>query len=259
MTRTCDICGEPIEEERRSQAKLCRLCASGKRPRTCQRCGKTFRGVTAKWCKQCRREMARKRALGKGKKRPETPLKGVEQVLSLGDFDLLGITTHEDVKELRERLSLSQAQFAQMLGRWRDQPYSRSYVSKLERGLLPITDEVRRALGALQHSTEHLQVMPVRVYAVEELPAGTVILGQPKICPTCKGIFIYPWANQVYCSKECKRVARNRRRRKRRQQNGVSPSSGAESTAVMRICGTNRIACRAGATGRPPVLKTRRT
>lgn len=78
----------------------------------------------------------------------------------------------------------------------------------------------------LRHGLSHLKVLPPRVYAVHSLPPGTVILGEPKVCPVCHRVYIFPYAFQKYCSDECRRIARNERRRRRRREKRNSGTGG---------------------------------
>ena len=111
---------------------------------------------------------------------------------------------------------MSQAAFGRALshGRYGNR-YSQPYISQLEAGTAPITDELERAISQLDVGTTHLTILPRGVYATSTLPPGTVILGQPVICQPCGGVFIMPYANQRYCSRECRNEARRQRRRER--------------------------------------------
>lgn len=220
--RKCLICGETVVG-RRGNAILCNPCAAGKTPRTCA-CGKKFRSRQSRQCPDCRRE--KKRELGKRQQGAKRELGASEngtkmaRDLPLGPGELLlrnptgdesGSAPHEAILALRLALQMSQAELGQALGAGRKFRYSRSYISKLESGEVTITDAIRRAIARLEGSTAHLRILPVGVYSTSELPAGTVILGRPKVCPVCSGVFVYPWATQIYCSTECRREARRRR------------------------------------------------
>jgi len=121
--------------------------------------------------------------------------------------------THEGILALRLRLSMSQSEFGRALGALRGVPYGRSYMAKLEGGDVPITAAIERAVQALDAPTQHLHVLPAKVYAVEDLPPGTIVLGRPVVCPSCRRVYVMPWPTQVYCSAECKRAARRERRK----------------------------------------------
>ena len=214
--RICLICGEPVEGWKRRDAVLCRACASGKRLRKCQQCGRTFRGRDAKTCPECRRENARNRAkqqaLARRKPGPVEGPTALELLLrNAGEVDP-GVVTPDSILALRERLSVSQAEFGEMLGRLRGSRYTGSYVSHLERGQLQVTRAVAQAIRFLDGQTVHLKVLEVGVYALEQLPPGTVILGRPRTCGGCRGWFIFPAWSQRYCSHECKLAARRARR-----------------------------------------------
>ena len=99
-----------------------------------------------------------------------------------------------------------------------------------EPGYVPKRREVWQRFQELRGQMGHLHILPVGVYAVEDIPPGTVILGRPKRCPICGGIFIFPYAQQKYDSEECRREARRRRRRarrtaQRREHNGETETS----------------------------------
>jgi RNA polymerase subunit RPABC4/transcription elongation factor Spt4 len=206
---------------------LCRLCASGLRHKRCEQCGSVFRTREGRLCPSCRtakvREAAKKReAQKRGWKRGEE--RGKEAAFSAAEADDIllkngliadsGIIPPEAILKLRLRLCMSQSEFGKALGAYRGWPYSACYISKLENGIVGVTPRLRRALGVLLGKTQHLHILPPAVYAVEQLPAGTVILGRPVMCPVCHGIFVMPWATQKYCSDVCRREARRQRRRR---------------------------------------------
>ncbi len=227
--RVCLICGDPIEDWRSRNARLCHDCAAGRRKRTCQACGKTFRSRQTRLCEACRRERQRQAAKARWAKiRAEkgavaqpglasNPLAHhVETGVNSGQMMGAASITHADILALRLRLSMSQSEFGQALGMLRGRRYGRSYVSKVERGRAGLTPALRRAVQALNDPTQHLRVLPARVYAVQSLPPGTVVLGKPKVCPVCKGVYVMPWPTQVRCSDRCKRIARQQQQRARR-------------------------------------------
>lgn len=221
--RVCRICGEEIEPERPSNATLCRRCARGNRPRTCDRCSATFRGTaTAQYCPKCRAEIAResrkKAILDQDKTARQPPQVPVKKVSSFLGTDTPGIPTPATIQSLRESLQMSQAEFGVALGRPNGRPYSRQYISALERQTLPVTERVRYCFSALRNNVDHLTIMPARVYTPQELPPGTIVLGKPKTCPICMNVYIYPWATQKYCSLTCKREARRRQAQERRRR-----------------------------------------
>lgn len=214
--RPCIICGEPVEGWKRRGATLCQACADGKRPRDCLKCGQSFRGRSAQYCLKCRKDQRRERALnGTERNQKQAHLSGplpVEEVLNNPIIDGPGILSPKTVFSLRLRLVASQAQLGEMLGMARGRPYTRSYISRLERGDFPVSGSVAEAIRSLDQNTRHLRVLDVRVYTLEELPQGTVILGRPRVCAGCHGWFIFPTWNQKYCSHECRLAARRARR-----------------------------------------------
>ena len=117
---------------------------------------------------------------------------------------------------------MSQGELARALthGRYGNR-YSASYISKLESGAAPITDEVLRAIADLDTDTRHLTVLPPGVYATSALPPGTVILGRVVICGGCGHPFVMPYATQRYCSRDCRNTAR---RMRRKEQHGDRPA-----------------------------------
>lgn len=123
------------------------------------------------------------------------------------------MTGQDAIFALRQRLSMSQAEFGRALshgryGGW----YSPSYISKIEAGKVPVTDEMMAALARLDTGTSHLHILPRAIYSTSDLPSGTVILGQVTICGGCGMPFVFPWGNQRYCSNSCRNEARRRRR-----------------------------------------------
>lgn len=112
---------------------------------------------------------------------------------------------------------MSQGEFARALSHGsRGNHYSQAYISQVESGHYPITDELLQSLQRLAADTSHLRILPRGVYATVDLPPGTVILGRPVVCPSCGGVFIMPWASQRYCSRECRNEARRQRRAAKR-------------------------------------------
>jgi hypothetical protein len=226
--RLCLICGDPIEDWRSRNACLCHDCAAGRKKRTCELCGKTFRSRRTRLCRECRIEKQRQGAkdrwariraekgtLGEAKL-PQTPLTHhVETGVNSGQMVGAAIITHEHLLALRLRLSMSQSEFGRALGATRGYPYARSYISKLESGKVPIASALQYAFQALNDPTKHLRVLPAKVYAVQSLPPGTVVLGKPIVCPVCKGIYVMPWPTQLYCGERCKRLARREQQRRR--------------------------------------------
>lgn len=221
---SCIICNEQITN-RPANARLCLACSRGHRPRTCERCGKPFRSVRTRICPACRRAIisakAKAREAAKRQLRATQDVQGqaqtppsstVEDVLSPAAAAIAATLTHSGILAIRERLSMSQAEFGKAIGAGRNWPYSRAYISKLEAGDLPITDAIRTAVARLGSGTSHLKILPRACYATTDLPSGTVILGQPIVDPICGGVFIMPYANQKYCSKACRDEARRRRR-----------------------------------------------
>jgi len=133
------------------------------------------------------------------------------------------------IREIRKALEQSQRQFGQTL--WRavhghsrnGQPplFSRNYVSMLERGSAPITPEIARGVQAIAARLDGADDVRARareangLLAVNDLPWGTVILGQARPCalPGCPVVFVPTHPRQKYHSRECGRAARQRNKR----------------------------------------------
>jgi transcriptional regulator with XRE-family HTH domain len=129
------------------------------------------------------------------------------------------------VKEVRQALGLSQKAFGEVL--WQTihgsrydgagRPYTRGYVSKIEAGTVPITAPIARAVSALAARMDGAddvlaQAREASVLAVNQLPPGTVVLGQARRCavPGCPVTFVPLHPRQKYHSRMCAALARRR-------------------------------------------------
>ena len=136
--------------------------------------------------------------------------------------------TPEMIRMVREALGQSQSQFGETLWtaihgprRNGQLPYSRGYISKLERGKKEITPQIARgvlAIVARLDGADEVQAWAREaegLLAVHELPPGTVVLGQARRCalPGCPVVFVPTHPRQKYHSRECARSARQLRKR----------------------------------------------
>ena len=134
------------------------------------------------------------------------------------------------IREIREALEQSQREFGETL--WQaihgprrngELPYTRSYVSKLERGQKPITIVITRGILAIATRMDGIDEIQARarevdgLLAINELPDGTVILGRARRCanPGCPVVFVPTHPRQKYHSPACRAQARARRKSRR--------------------------------------------
>ena len=134
------------------------------------------------------------------------------------------------IREIREALEQSQREFGETL--WQaihgprrngELPYTRSYVSKLERGRKPITIVITRGILAIATRMDGIDEIQARarevdgLLAINDLPDGTVILGRARRCanPGCPVVFVPTHPRQKYHSPACRAQARARRKSRR--------------------------------------------
>ena len=134
------------------------------------------------------------------------------------------------IREIREALEQSQREFGETL--WQavhgprrngELPYTRSYVSKLERGQKPITIVIARGIIAIATRLDGADEIQARarevdgLLAINDLPDGTVILGRARRCanPGCPVVFVPTHPRQKYHSPACRAQARARRNSRR--------------------------------------------
>jgi len=107
----------------------------------------------------------------------------------------------------------------------RNRPWTGKYLHSLIRGYdgFSVNHELSRALtilGSCLDGTDEVQARARVVnglLAVNDLPAGTVILGRARRCanPGCPVIFVPTHPRQKYHSRACAEMARKLRRKKR--------------------------------------------
>ena len=135
--------------------------------------------------------------------------------------------TSLSVRETRRALCLSQSEFGKAL--WRITrgdsgrvlcPYTRSYISKLENGRARITPEIAWGVRALASRADGVDAIEAaarerNVLAINDLPAGTVVLGAARHCanPGCPVVFVPVHPMQRYHCRKCAAQARATRAR----------------------------------------------
>jgi len=143
--------------------------------------------------------------------------------------------TSEMIRQIRDMLGQSQRQFGETL--WNavhgsndnGSGYTRNYVSMLERGKTPITSRIAqgvRAMAARLDGADEVQARARQacdLLAVNDLPAGTVILGHAQRCanPGCPVVFVPTHPRQKYHSRACAEMARKESRRRLSRKRGT--------------------------------------
>ena len=144
--------------------------------------------------------------------------------LSETPITMVGWPAPQTIKELRQYLELSQTEFGRLLWdavhgiqRRGEPPFTRSYVSMLERGKSTITSDIRRGLEVIVARLDgaddvHARARQINVLAINDLPPGTVILGTAHRCanPGCPVVFVPTHPRQKYHCRMCASLARNR-------------------------------------------------
>lgn len=111
-------------------------------------------------------------------------------------------------------------EFCWKLNRVFNTHFSYRYIYSLLKGYkgFRVTEQIDQAALALLANPPPSPAVKIiaNVMSFTDLPPGTIIIANAVACsgPKCKVIFIPPYANQKYCSKECKQKARNIRRRR---------------------------------------------
>ena len=135
---------------------------------------------------------------------------------------MVSMVTSQMVRETRRVLRLSQSEFGKAL--WQithgeanngSRPYTRGYISKLEHGRVPITSGIAWGVLALTLRLDGVDAIQARaretnVLAVNDLPAGTVVLGPARRCanPGCPVMFVPVHPRQRYHCRACANQAR---------------------------------------------------
>ena len=106
----------------------------------------------------------------------------------------------------------------------RTRPWTGKFLHSLIKGYTGFTtnSQLAEALNVLSarlngHDEVRAQVKEMTVSAVNNLPAGTIILGQARRCaaPGCQVSFVPTHPRQKYHSKECAKAAQRLRRQRR--------------------------------------------
>lgn len=103
----------------------------------------------------------------------------------------------------------------------REKPWSGIYLNNLLKGYdgFRITPELERAINALagrldsQPPLQALITKEVKVYSINGLEEGSIVLAHSRRCLNCLVLFVPVVHNQTYCCKECKKMARKERER----------------------------------------------
>lgn len=105
------------------------------------------------------------------------------------------------VKKFREQLGLSHGRFGKLFRDAEDLPngYTRQYISRIERGIFPITQRFERNPSRVQgerrthtiHSTNELRAVELEIISKGNLPKRVHIVSKPiqcdrSRCPVCK-------------------------------------------------------------------------
>jgi transcriptional regulator with XRE-family HTH domain len=118
---------------------------------------------------------------------------------------------------LRKHLNMTMAEFGVELatsGR-RSEPYTRGHINNVEKGNLPVTEEMYRAAQALYYQIQDDELPPLIEGAIKHYPGmihqGALYGGESKLCKwdNCNNHFIPRSGAQKQCP-ECKRRKRKK-------------------------------------------------